>query len=655
MRRVLLRVALLALSTSGARAANVAEILPGYTLGGSITSGYRIVDVDGSQARYRDDYDLHDGPRLLSLLADGRALDAATSRLDRVHLEVLTPGPEPVQQYRLSLADQQHWDLRVRFTRSRFFYAVPALWEGGVAGDVRTDDLHDWNFVRTRGAIDFTFHPTGFPTLFAGYQLQRRDGRSISTVLAPVGETFQVNAPVDDVTHVGRLGTAFVLAGTDVFVQQEYRRIDRSLLLDGAVDPAGVDPADGDRLDRLVRPENEHLDIPATTLRLRRPIGERVELGGGYYFSHAALDGSWRLDERGTAPDPAAWPPVQAQSGVDGTLDTQVVDAGVIAGLTEQLRLDVDYRWDARTQDGHLAATSTFGPLAARTADQLRVQRVTTLLAWEPRPTLELRAGIRYAHQTAHFTASDIDQATNTIGPVASARYRPWSLLDLSLRYEHTHIDDPIQVPGDPDNVPALPARDITLTTRNRGTLGVMLRPWQAWSARYQLVGEQATNDQFNGRTISVANSATVAFVPTPALTVSATYARRDLASRADILVAPLYATSRSVQSGAEDVFQTSLHYDLTLWTQPWTVGWDVAWVRSGSELRPRLEAGGTGGITRYDLARLDAGASLAWRHRWLEPAIEVRLVDYTEPMLTRNDYRATIITVKLTRRFGTP
>jgi hypothetical protein len=54
-----------------------------------------------------------------------------------------------------------------------------------------------------------------------------------------------------------------------------------------------------------------------------------------------------------------------------------------------------------------------------------------------------------------------------------------------------------------------------------------------------------------------------------------------------------------------------------------------------------------------FDLDRVDGGASLAWRHRWVEPSIEFRMVDYAERVLPRNDYRATIVMVALTRRFG--
>jgi hypothetical protein len=69
---------------------------------------------------------------------------------------------------------------------------VPQLFESAVAGDVRLDDLHDFNVVRTNGIVDLTVHAPNLPTLFFGYRLYERHGDDISTVRIPVGDTFLV-------------------------------------------------------------------------------------------------------------------------------------------------------------------------------------------------------------------------------------------------------------------------------------------------------------------------------------------------------------------------------------------------------------------------------------------------------------------------------
>jgi hypothetical protein len=93
------------------------------------------------------------------------------------------------------------------------------------------------------------------------------------------------------------------------------------------------------------------------------------------------------------------------------------------------------------------------------------------------------------------------------------------------------------------------------------------------------------------------------------------------------------------------------MSYDFGLAGQRWSTGWTVSWTSSNQTLRPRLESGG-GVRTHFDLSRIDAGAFLTWHHRWLEPGITVRRIQYAEPTLPANAYDATIVELTVSRRF---
>ena len=54
-----------------------------------------------------------------------------------------------------------------------------------------------------------------------------------------------------------------------------------------------------------------------------------------------------------------------------------------------------------------------------------------------------------------------------------------------------------------------------------------------------------------------------------------------------------------------------------------------------------------------YDLNRIDGGGFVTLHHRIVEPTIEFRIIDYNERVLPANDYRATIVTFKLTKRWS--
>jgi hypothetical protein len=46
-------------------------------------------------------------------------------------------------------------------------------------------------------------------------------------------------------------------------------------------------------------------------------------------------------------------------------------------------------------------------------------------------------------------------------------------------------------------------------------------------------------------------------------------------------------------------------------------------------------------------------GAFLTFRHKQIEPSLEFRIIDCNERVLPQNDYRATIVSVTLTKRCG--
>jgi hypothetical protein len=618
----------------------------------SATAGYRMVDIDGAKEKYREDYNLRSGARLFDLDLSGTSKTPDATPLDRFHLTVDTPGDEPVSHFRLSAGDRPLYDLRADFTRSKYVYAVPQLWEQAVAGDLRLDDLHDFDFVRTNGAADLTVRAPHLPTLLFGYRLYERHGDAISTLNVPAGDTFTVAAPIDSQTHVGRLGTEFEAVGANVFLQQEYRRVDRSHDLGPVRGRVGVDPTDTSQLTSIRNAQDEHLDIPSTTIRLRRPFGDRVDVTGAYFYSRANLAFDFARRRVATTDVPGLSGTASAEGGGDATLDTHVADVAGTVDLTATARLHVDYRFNARSQDGQLDELSTLGRLAATTGDEIRAHSLTTDVEFQPRDDLTVRAGVRYAHRDAEFTQTLQDISTDAIGAIGDVRYRPWPIVDLFARYENAQIDDPFTVPGDAAGNPAIPERQIALTFTNRATAGIRLTPRDWLTLRYELVADSRENDTFAARSRAFGNSVGLSVSPLPDLTVFAGYTRRDVDSEADILTAPFYGRVLSLQAGTEDVFVSELRYDFVVRRLAWSTGWDVAYVDAANTLQPRLEHSLVG-RSFFDLDRIDGGAFLILHHRWIEPAIEFRMIDYNERILPRNDYRATIVALKLTKRLS--
>lgn len=622
-----------------------------YHLTGAVSAGYRSVDVDGSKDRYKEDYNLLSGGRLFLFTVDGEAHDPAKMPVDRFHLEIDSPGDEPVSRFVLTAAESRLWDLKVDFIRSKYFYDVPQLFRAPVPGNVRTADLHAFDLTRTNGVVELRVRPEGWPTLMAGYRLYQRDGTGTSTVLVPGAELYVVEAPQRQVTHVGVVGTDFTALGTDFSFEQQYRYVLRNYGLHGPRDKRGVDPDDGFRLDSWQSVADDHLEIPITRVRVRRPVGDRVELTGGYVYAHASLSYGRDRFRDGTSAIPADTGPNTRLDRSDASLDTQLVDLGANVRLTRKATFHLSYRYDERSQDGDLDALLDPGRLETATSYHVRLHRVTADVEMRPARSLALRAGVQFARRDAAFSLADQSQSTDAIGAVGEATWKPKKWLDLFARYDHVTIDDPWTIPGDQNGAPRIPSREIAYTFDNRGKAGLRVRPWDWAQLAYDFGADSYENADFQGRVQRFANTVSVSLTPLAGLTAYAGYTRRDLDMSNLILIAPRYRPQTSLQRGSEDVVTSTLTYDFTLLGYGWQTGWNVAWVQSDDTLAPSFEPG-LPASERWDLDRVDAGAFLTFRHPWVEPGIEVRRITYEEPSRPRNDYDATIVLFRLTRRF---
>jgi len=623
-----------------------------YHLTGAVSAGYRLVDVDGSRDKYDEDYNLQPGGRLFLFTLDGEARDPDKAPLDRFHLEVDTPGDEPVSRFALDAEDKALWSLRADFIRSKYFYDVPSLFAEPVAGDIRLNDLHAFDMNRTNGTAELRVHPKNLPTLILGYRLYELEsdgGSTTSTVLVPGGGNFVVQAPQRTVTHVGSVGTEFTALGTGFFVEQQYRRVSRTYGLHGPIE--SVDPTDGFTLASWQSVQGDQIDIPITRVRLIRPVGDRIELTGSYVFAHASLDEGRTRFRDGTSTIPSDNGPSTRIDQGSASLTTQLAELGASVRLTPIATAHLDYRYDERTQHGDLDAFLDPGRLQTATSDHIRWNRVTSDVEVRPTKTLALRAGVQYAHRDAAFSTANQDIGTDLVGAVAEGRWKPIRWLDLFFRYDNVQIDDPWTIPGNSQSVPNIPSREIAYTFQNRGKGGFRVRPRDWLQLSYDFTADSFENSNFRGRVQRFANTVSVSVTPITGLTAFAGYTQRVLNTSNLILIAPRYQPTFSVQDGNEDVITTTLTYDFRLAGYSWSTGWNLAWFQSNNRLMPSFEPG-LPPQKRYDLSRFDAGAYLAFHHPLIEPAIEVRRITYSQDPLSRNDYKATIAVFRLTRRF---
>jgi hypothetical protein len=606
--------------------------LDAYRWNAEASAGYRLVDIDGSKAKYREDYDLRSGGRLLGLSVSGRARDPEAGHVDRFSLEIETPHDEPYSSVRARLADDRLYDLRVSFDQSTYDYAVPQLFQGPVAGVL-------------------TVHPADWATVLAGYHVYGHTGDTITTRFVPGADTFLLGEDVDSLTHEGFVGTQLRLLETDVDLRQEFRRTDRTYGLGGPLPGAagGLDPTNGGTLATLTGAQDERIDQPTTRLRVHRAFGDRLELTGGYVYSHADLTFDANRFRQGTVANPV-FPSRELRTATgDASLDAHVLDLESTARVTERVRVTTAYRYDTRDQSGNVVRRDAFGRVAADAGYRIEGHRIDGTVEADLRDDLTVRVGARVAHRDARIGARDV--GTDGIGALADLRYRPWSFLGLDLRYESLHVDDPfVTRGGDRGGVP-VPERETSLTFVNRGSAGIHVTPIPWASLRYRFLADSRENASFGGRVAAFGHEASIDLTPRDDLSALVSWSHRDVNRSGDIRIAPLYGAVTALERGSEDVLVAQLSYAFELFAQRWSVGSSVSVAAADQLLRPAFERGRA--RTAFELRRVDGSAWLRLHHRWVEPGIEFRMIDYTEDTLPANDYRATMALFTLTRRWS--
>jgi hypothetical protein len=467
----------------------------------------------------------------------------------------------------------------------------------------------------------------------------------------PGADTFLVREDVDSVTHVGFVGTRLRLFDTDLELRQEFRRTDATYELGGPPPGTGggLDPTDAATLTTLVGDHDLRVDAPTTRVRLHRAIGDRVEVTGSYLFTHASLDfGADRF--RQSTVDVATFPTRDARTAAgSASLDTHVLDLESTGRLTDRVRVTAAYRFDSRDQHGEVLRQDAFGRVAAETDYRIRAHRVDGTVEADLRDDLTVRAGVRLAHRDAEIVAHDV--GTDAVGALADVRYRPWRFLGVDLRYESLEIDDPFVTRGDDVAGIPVPERETSLTFVNRGSAGLRLAPVDWASLRYRFLADSRENASFGARVVAFGHETSIDLTPREDLSVFVSWSHRDLDHSGDIRIAPLYGAVTAYERGTEDVLVAQLAYAFGLLGQRWSLGSRVAVAAADQTLRPAFEAGRA--RTSHDLRRVDGGAWLRLHHKWIEPGIEFRMIDYDERVLPANDYRATMALFTLTRRWS--
>jgi hypothetical protein len=124
----------------------------GASFQGRFVLGFRSVDVNGADRKYREDINLDDGPRLsqFDVLFEPES-DEVRALVDRVRLDIDDLGGDPFESLRLSFVKHGRYSLDYSRIESDYFYEdllFPV--EVQSVRNARTGDFHHFEFTRVR-------------------------------------------------------------------------------------------------------------------------------------------------------------------------------------------------------------------------------------------------------------------------------------------------------------------------------------------------------------------------------------------------------------------------------------------------------------------------------------------------------------------------
>jgi len=430
---------------------------------GSADVGYRFTDIDGSEATYRQLFNLFNGLRLFGL--ELNATGAPGSKIfDTFWLSASGIG-DPFPTVQLTLRKSLFYDLRVNWQQSRFFNVTP-LTPASIDGlDTQAvTNRHNWNTSKQIGNIAYTLYATNRLRFFFDYdrvtnQGQLQSTRAIDFVGSPAAwgsfaraDPYEVVGPVNNEANRVTGGVSYSRDHWTVHYRAGYQTYDETQSLDSLMpkqrsinvgDPATA----GEPLSALSWLQSRRLTSPVSELTFVVQPSPRIEWRGGYlYYQYQgpfSMDGAFqglaRTNSAGTAVSPYD---VSVSSRGTVTSPNNVLTQGLTIRPWNRWAFDVLYRYSSFSSDatGQVASLLALYPPAQTGVVRVSeghesdwgqsINRLDLTASFEPIPALSIRPGVTLSRRRVDTkidgevdaAASDLERA---IWPELSIGYRP--------------------------------------------------------------------------------------------------------------------------------------------------------------------------------------------------------------------------------------
>lgn len=441
-------VTVLALALAAALVASLVSAPPATAddgLDGMFRLGYRFVDVDGTETKYKEDINLDEGVRVFEIELDWLPADGKGAVADRISLDVNNFGGDPFETLSFQMQKFGSYDFSYNRTKSAYFYEdiilpIPLAGDPGLA---LAGDFHHFDFDRVRDTADLTVRINPRARFLLGLERFTKKGDS-TTSLDVSRDEFEFDRPVDESYNDVSVGFEYAWDKATIVIEERYREFENDIenFLPGG--SLGGDPNDATTLFNYFYDTPYEYDSSSTTVRLNaRPTTDWLIRASAMVQS---LDLDLQASEFGQGTTFTGAPLFVAQEG-----------AGEIERDTELFDLDVSYLINDRF--------ALVGGVRSHTFDQVGESRLgdstfeglwdveTTVaeLGFEASVTSDVTLSLGFLAESRDVDHDEHEEETDHDGYYARLGWSPGDVFSLQASYEDSSYDDPFTLSSPTD------------------------------------------------------------------------------------------------------------------------------------------------------------------------------------------------------------
>lgn len=421
--------------------------------------GYRAVDVDGRQAKFREDIDLDDGPRLLDSRLIFTPADPSEERLfDRAVVEASGLGGDPYERWGFNVFKAGAYRFELDNRTTDFFWDV-------------TGEPHAWDLTRTNTDGSLSTTPFDGMEFHVNFGRWRQD-RFRETTRDLSRDEFAFDEPLDQDASYWGGGARWTIeqTGTLLFYEQEFRSFTDNGGF-GGTDTDGFNPGEA-FVDFLEQKEVRSVDAPVGRGGImQRALDGRVTINADFLYSNQTLGFDFSRVWEGLN---FAELPVEAEETAFGTAGRLVRHANASIAAEVHPMITVTGRYRHRTFDqsgGSFSREAEFFPLTeilsgsnTRFLSEYEIDhnQFTGGVEVQPDPRMTVfgEVGMTSRDQSfRHFTDGELgfeeSEETETTAFLVGGSVRPDPRVSVRATYDRGDIDDGFTriTPTQTDNV----------------------------------------------------------------------------------------------------------------------------------------------------------------------------------------------------------